>query len=166
VSPSSSSFQPTGSIRAGFEAAARAHEAARSGGGDAARQIRAPIPDSPVEAALARAAEATTVDFGYLLAQAEVESSMNPEARAGTSSATGLYQFIDSTWMRMVKTYGAKYGMGNFANAIDDNLDVSPLALADLAGAALVSKAMLTAVRIASGPGYSHGPIAARNASQ
>ena len=37
---------------------------------------------------LARAAQATNVDFNYLLAQAEVESSMSPNARAATSSAT------------------------------------------------------------------------------
>lgn len=119
MSPSSSSFLPTGSIRAGFEAAARTHEAARSGGGGAAHQISAPIPDTPVEAAIARAAEATTVDFGYLLAQAEVESSMNPEARAGTSSATGLYQFIDSTWLDTVKRHGHRFGLGALAAQID-----------------------------------------------
>lgn len=118
MSPSSSSFLPAGSIRTGFEAAARAHEAVRSGGGTT-RQILAPRADTPVEAAIARAAEATTVDFGYLLAQAEVESSMNPEARAGTSSATGLYQFIDSTWLDTVKKHGSRFGIGALAEQID-----------------------------------------------
>jgi hypothetical protein len=117
VSPSSSSFLPTGSIRAGFEAAARAHETARSGG-SATRQILAPQPGTPVEAAIARAAEATTVDFGYLLAQAEVESAMDPDARAGTSSATGLYQFIESTWLDTVKKHGHRFGMGAVAEQI------------------------------------------------
>lgn len=118
MSPSSSSFLPTGSIRAGFEAAARAHAAERVGGG-AARQIAAPQAGTPVKAAIARAAEATTVDFGYLLAQAEVESAMNPEARAGTSSATGLYQFIESTWLDTVKKHGGRFGMGALAAQID-----------------------------------------------
>lgn len=121
MSTSSSSFLPTGSIRAGFEAAARAHEAVRSGGA-VTRQINPAIgvrADTPVEAAIARAAEATTVDFGYLLAQAEVESSMNPEARAGTSSATGLYQFIESTWLDTVKKHGHRFGMGALAEQID-----------------------------------------------
>jgi hypothetical protein len=108
---------PSGSIRAGFETAARTHAAVRDGG--AVRQIAAPRSGSPVEAAIARAAEATSVDFGYLLAQAEVESSMNPEARAGTSSATGLYQFIDSTWLDTVKKHGDRFGLGALAAQID-----------------------------------------------
>merc|ERR1712039_473097 len=90
--PSTSMTLPAGSIRAGFESAARSHAAVQSGGAvPAARQIAAPR--TPVEAAIADAARATSVDF--LLAQAEVESAMNPEARAATSSATGLYQFIE-----------------------------------------------------------------------
>jgi hypothetical protein len=108
---------PSGSIRAGFESAARTHAAARDG--RAVRHIAGPRAGSPVEAAIARAAEATSVDFGYLLAQAEVESSMNPEARAGTSSATGLYQFIDSTWLDTVKKHGERFGLGALAAQID-----------------------------------------------
>ena len=53
-----------------------------------------------VRAAISRAAQATGVDFGYLLAQARLESGLNPNARARTSSATGLYQFTNSTWLR------------------------------------------------------------------
>ncbi|OBV10925.1 transglycosylase SLT domain-containing protein [Erythrobacter dokdonensis] len=117
MSTSSPSFLPSGPIRAGFEAAARAHQAARGGG--AMRQIAAPQPGSPVEAAIARAAEATTVDFGFLLAQAEVESAMDPEARAATSSATGLYQFIESTWLDTVKRHGTRFGLGALAEQID-----------------------------------------------
>ena len=119
MSTSTPTYLPSGSIRSGFEAAARAHEAARGGTGGAARQI-APLrnPATPVEAAIARAAEATTVDFGYLLAQAEVESSMDPEARAATSSATGLYQFIESTWLDTVKKHGARFGLGELADQI------------------------------------------------
>lgn len=117
MSTASSSFMPSGSIRAGFESAARTHAAVRDGG--TMRQIAAPRSGSPVEAAIARAAEATSVDFGYLLAQAEVESAMNPEARAGTSSATGLYQFIDSTWLATVKKHGHRFGLGELAAQID-----------------------------------------------
>lgn len=118
MSTSTPTYLPSGSIRSGFEAAARAHEAARSGGG-AARQI-GPLRSAgtPVEAAIARAAEATSVDFGYLLAQAEVESSMDPDARAATSSATGLYQFIESTWLDTVKKHGPRFGLGALAEQI------------------------------------------------
>lgn len=112
---------PAGSIRAGFETAARAHAAARDAlegrAVPAARQIAAS--SNPVEAAIASAAERTTVDFNYLLAQAEVESSMDPNARAATSSATGLYQFIESTWLGTVKKHGARFGLGALAEQID-----------------------------------------------
>jgi hypothetical protein len=109
---------PAGSIRAGFESAARAHAAARDGGTiAAARQIAAPR--TPIEAAIADAARATSVDFTFLLAQAEVESAMNPEARAATSSATGLYQFIESTWLDTMKRHGARFGLGHVADQID-----------------------------------------------
>lgn len=114
---SSSMGLPGGSIRAGFEHAARSHAAVRDGGAaPAARQIAAPA--TPVEAAIAQAAQATTADFNYLLAQAEVESAMNPDARATTSSATGLYQFIDGTWLDTVKKHGHRFGMGAVADQI------------------------------------------------
>lgn len=109
---------PAGSIRAGFEAAARTHVAAQEGRAlPAMRQIAAQG-GTPVEAAIANAAQATSVDFDYLLAQAEVESSMNPTARAGTSSATGLYQFIEGTWLDTVKKHGERFGLGAVADEI------------------------------------------------
>jgi hypothetical protein len=109
---------PTGSIRAGFENAARVHQAAREGQREPAmRQIAAP--GTPIEAAIARAAARTSVDFNYLLAQAEVESAMDPAARAATSSATGLYQFIESTWFDTVKKHGHRFGLGAVADEIE-----------------------------------------------
>ena len=109
---------PAGSIRAGFETAARVHQAAREGRIEPAmREIAAP--GTPVEAAIARAAARTSVDFNYLLAQAEVESAMDPGARAATSSATGLYQFIESTWFATVKKHGHRFGLGAVADEIE-----------------------------------------------
>jgi hypothetical protein len=58
------------------------------------------------------------MDFDYLLGQAQLESGLNPAARAGTSSATGLYQFIDQSWLGIVKQHGAENGLGWAANAI------------------------------------------------
>lgn len=71
-------------------------------------QMRA-TPD--VRAAIARAAQATGVDFNYLMAQARLESSLDPSARAGTSSAAGLYQFTSSTWLQTLDRHGARHGM-------------------------------------------------------
>lgn len=53
--------------------------------------------------------------------KAAAESSFNPNAKARTSSATGLFQFIDSTWMGMVRDFGDKYGLSKYADKIDSN---------------------------------------------
>lgn len=113
------SAQPTGPapIHSSFEQAARTHQAARLPG--ASRQIAAADQPQSVEQAIASAAQATTIDFDFLIAQAQVESAMNPEARARTSSATGLYQFIESTWLGTMQRHGARFGLGDLAAQID-----------------------------------------------
>jgi len=71
-----------------------------------------------VGSAIQRAAARTNVDFGYLFNQAKVESGLDPDAKARTSSATGLFQFIDQTWLGTVKKHGAAHGLDWAANAI------------------------------------------------
>lgn len=78
---------------------------------------------SSVESAIRAASTRTGVDFAYLMAKASQESSMNPNAKASTSSATGLYQFIDSTWLTTVKQHGAANGLGKYADAIQVRSD-------------------------------------------
>lgn len=65
------------------------------------------------------AAHRKGVDFSYLLNQAQAESSLNPQAEAKTSSATGLFQFINSTWLNVVDKYGAQNGYGEYADQIE-----------------------------------------------
>lgn len=72
-----------------------------------------------VASAIHKASAKTGVDFAYLVAQAGQESSFRPDAKAGTSSASGLYQFIDSTWLGVVHDKGAQYGLGDLAAQID-----------------------------------------------
>ena len=69
-----------------------------------------------IASAIQNASTKTGVDFTYLLQQAQVESSFKADAKAGTSSARGLYQFIESTWLNMVDKYGAKYGIDQSAS--------------------------------------------------
>lgn len=71
-----------------------------------------------VRTAIAHASRSTGMDFNYLLGQAQLESGLNPAARAGTSSASGLYQFIDQSWLGIVKQHGAENGLGWASNAI------------------------------------------------
>jgi hypothetical protein len=71
--------------------------------------------------AIAMASRRTGVDFSYLLGQAKIESSLNPTARAATSSATGLYQFIDQSWLAVIDKHGSEYGLGWASNAIQQS---------------------------------------------
>jgi hypothetical protein len=75
--------------------------------------------ESRVHGAIRVAAARTGVDFDYLLNQARVESGLNPDARARTSSATGLFQFIDQSWLGTVERHGAQHGLGWAAAAIE-----------------------------------------------
>lgn len=59
-----------------------------------------------------QASEKVGVDYGTLMAFAKQESGFNPNAKAKTSSATGLFQFIKGTWGDMVRKYGKQYGIG------------------------------------------------------
>ncbi|MCB2076109.1 MAG: lytic transglycosylase domain-containing protein [Novosphingobium sp.] len=73
-----------------------------------------------MRAAIARAAQATGIDFDYLLAQAKLESSLDPNARASTSSASGLYQFTKGTWLETLDRHGSNHGLG-WADAAIEN---------------------------------------------
>jgi len=79
-----------------------------------------------VRSAIARAAQATGVDFAYLLGEARLESSLDPAAKAGTSSASGLYQFTGSTWLQMLDRHGAEHGMGWAGDAISGGKVTDP----------------------------------------
>lgn len=70
--------------------------------------------------AVETAAAKTGADFSFLMDKAATESGFNPSAKAKSSSATGLFQFIEGTWLHMVKEYGPKYGLGHLAEQIQN----------------------------------------------
>src|SRR5271156_1492077 len=74
-----------------------------------------------VTGAIRQAAQATGTSFQYLLATAQVESGLNPQAGASTSSARGLFQFIDQTWLATMKQSGPSLGYGQYADAISQD---------------------------------------------
>ncbi|RZJ79149.1 MAG: lytic transglycosylase domain-containing protein, partial [Brevundimonas sp.] len=76
-----------------------------------------------VEAAIRRASRTTGVDFDFLMKTARRESALNPSARARTSSAAGLFQFIEQTWLSTVKRHGAQHGYGQYADLIHQGSD-------------------------------------------
>ena len=59
------------------------------------------------------------VDFAYLMAKASAESGLDASARAKTSTATGLFQFVEGTWLSMVREHGAKYGLARQAEKLE-----------------------------------------------
>lgn len=74
-----------------------------------------------VNDAIQGAATSTGTSFEYLLATAQAELGMNPQAGSPTSSARGLYQFIDQTWLATMKRAGPGLGYGKYADAIVQN---------------------------------------------
>ncbi|WP_341895998.1 transglycosylase SLT domain-containing protein [Ferrovibrio terrae] len=75
---------------------------------------------------LKQASSRTGVDFAYLVAQAGQESGFKADAQAKTSSARGLFQFIESTWLETVRDHGAKHGLAEQAQKIGTGSDGKP----------------------------------------
>lgn len=76
-----------------------------------------------VETAIQRASSATGVDFSFLMKTAHRESGYNPKAKAASSSAAGLFQFVEQTWLSTLKQHGAKYGYARYADLIQKGSD-------------------------------------------
>lgn len=78
---------------------------------------------SQITGAIQKAAKSTGISFEYLLTTARIESNLNPSAKASTSSATGLYQFIEQTWLGTMKQDGPALGFSRYADAITQTAD-------------------------------------------
>jgi len=93
---------------------------------DALQSAKYSRASSDVQTAVRNASLRTGVDFSYLMEKAAAESGFQTDAKASTSSATGLYQFIDSTWLSTVKEHGAEFGLSDYAAAIKTRSDGRP----------------------------------------
>ncbi|MFC4173027.1 transglycosylase SLT domain-containing protein [Microvirga sp. GCM10011540] len=85
--------------------------------GDYLRFEEMRVPRWIVDAVL-RASEVTGVDPVYMMALADKESSFIPDNKASSSSAQGLYQFISSTWIEVIRSFGAQHGLTAEAEAV------------------------------------------------
>jgi hypothetical protein len=72
-----------------------------------------------IAGAIRQAAHATGTSFEYLLATAKAESNLNPKIAARTSTAAGLFQFVEQTWLATLKASGESLGYGRYAAAIE-----------------------------------------------
>jgi hypothetical protein len=79
------------------------------------------VPSGGIAGTIQQAAQRTGASFEYLLATAKVESNLDPNSKAKSSSATGLFQFIEQTWLGLIKSTGKALGLGQYANAISRN---------------------------------------------
>jgi len=77
-----------------------------------------PAPTTPVASALKSASDATGVSFDYLMRTATRESNLDPSAKARNSSASGLFQFLDQTWLATIKSEGGRLGLSAEQQAI------------------------------------------------
>lgn len=87
------------------------------------KSVSAAVQIGEIKAALRQASAATGTDFDYLLRTAQRESALKPDAKSKTSSATGLFQFIEQTWLGTLKQSGHQLGLGKYADAIERTPD-------------------------------------------
>lgn len=78
-----------------------------------------PLPPDIVDS-IKVASRATGVDFNFLVAQASVESGFQGDVRSHSrhSTAAGLFQFTNQTWLQMMREHGAKYGHADWAQSV------------------------------------------------
>jgi hypothetical protein len=66
-----------------------------------------------------RAARATGIEPAYAMALADKESGFDPDIRAATSSAEGLFQFLEGTWLQVLNEHAGRHGYAEVAAAIE-----------------------------------------------
>jgi hypothetical protein len=87
-----------------------------------------------ISGAIRKSAAENGVPLDYMLNTAAVESRFDPLAKAEGSTARGLYQFTDQTWLSALKRFGPDHGYGEAAEKITDGKVAKPADKADKAG--------------------------------
>lgn len=85
-----------------------------------------PIPSDNQDATrglIRQAARETGADFDFLVSTAARESNFDTQAKARTSSAAGLFQFIEQTWLGMMHRHGEAHGYADLAGQIERGSD-------------------------------------------
>ena len=85
-------------------------------------QARFGVP-ARVLSAIELASIRTGADFPFLMELARVESNFDPLCTAELSSAAGLYQFTRETWLDSLHRWGARYGLGVYADQVRYRVD-------------------------------------------
>jgi hypothetical protein len=68
-----------------------------------------------------QAARETGADFNFLVDTAARESNFDAGAQARTSSAAGMFQFIEQTWLGMMQRHGDQHGFAELSGAISQD---------------------------------------------
>jgi hypothetical protein len=71
-----------------------------------------------VAKAIVRAARDADFPADYLMAIAEKESSFDCDADSSASSALGCFQYIEQSWLSVIKRHGTTFGLGDVASKI------------------------------------------------
>ena len=74
--------------------------------------------DPRLAKAIYKASLKTGVDFELMVLKAKLESDLGRATFAKTSTARGVFQYIEPTWLTLIKRYGDKLGYAHYADAI------------------------------------------------
>ncbi|PCI57085.1 MAG: hypothetical protein COB36_02105 [Alphaproteobacteria bacterium] len=69
------------------------------------------------------ASTVTHIDFELLIITAMIESDLGRVTKSSTSSARGIFQYIEPTWLVLIKRYGSRIGQGDYTNSITINAE-------------------------------------------
>lgn len=86
--------------------------------GDKSRTVDRTNVAERIAGAFKAASEATGTSFDYLVSTSGRESDHRPDLASSTSTAKGLFQFVDQTWLGLIKREGASVGLERLANEI------------------------------------------------